>query len=58
MVVIALIEIKKSHNEVEENFMKMFDGYRTEPGKTFTFRVWTEAEYLKKVKPNGSKLIE
>ncbi len=45
-------------DDLEKVFKKSFDGYRTEPGKPFTFRVWTEAEFEQKVKPYGYNLFK
>ena len=41
-----------------ETYFKNISGYRTEVGKEFTFRVWTEAEFNSIVKNNGYKLFE
>ncbi len=45
-------------NEIETIFRNTFPGYRYDPSKPFTFRVWTEAEFAEKVVPYGFKLIE
>jgi hypothetical protein len=50
-------EIANISNDLEASFISNFPGYRTEPGKPFTFRVWTEAEYQTKVVPFGHKII-
>ena len=51
-------EITQLSDDLEASFISNFPGYRTEPGKPFTFRVWTEAEYQTKVVPFGHKLID
>lgn len=43
-------------NKLDKAFLKI-SGYRFEPGRPFTFRVWTMSEYLKEVKPKGCKLF-
>ena len=50
-------EIEIIAKDLESSFIKI-SGYRTEAGKTFTFRVWTQAEFDNIVKPNGYKLFE
>ena len=51
-------EIAQIADDLEASFISNFPGYRTEPGKPFTFRVWTEAEFQNIVVPNGYKLID
>ncbi|KNY30114.1 hypothetical protein [Pseudobacteroides cellulosolvens] len=53
-----LPEFKLIADDLEEAFINSLSGYRTELGKPFTFRIWTEAEYLSKVVPYGYKLLE
>jgi filamentous hemagglutinin len=50
-------EVNTINQELEPLF-KNISGYRTEVGKPFTFRVWTEVEFIEKVKPFGYKLFE
>lgn len=52
-----IAEISPIADELEAAF-KNLSGYRTEVGKPFTFRVWTQTEFDKIVKPNGYKLFE
>lgn len=47
--------LAKVSSKIEKELQKAFPGYRTEPGKPFTFRVFTKAEFEKIVKPNGYK---
>jgi hypothetical protein len=49
--------IEKIADDLELHYTNI-SGYRTEIGKPFTFRVWTQAEFDKIVKPNGFKLFE
>lgn len=46
-----VVEIKNIADELESSF-KLISGYRTEPGKPFTFKIFTEAEFNSIVKPN------
>lgn len=52
-----ITDIEKIADDLEISY-KNISGYRTEVGKPFTFRVWTQAEFDKIVKPNGYKLFE
>lgn len=45
-------------NELEFHFKETFKGYRVDPKKPFTFRVWTENEYINKIKQKGARLIQ
>jgi hypothetical protein len=40
-------------NTLDKSFKELFSGYRTEPGKLFTFRVFTKAEFEKLAKAYG-----
>lgn len=51
-------EISDLCDDLELLFQSQFSGYRLEPNKPFTFRVWTEAEFQSKVVPYGYKLIQ
>ncbi len=42
-------------DDLEKAFQNNFTGYRVEKNKPFTFRVFTEVEFEKVVKPNGFK---
>ncbi len=53
-----LPEVEGIADSLESTFINSLDGYRVEAGKPFTFRIFTEAEYLSKVQPNGCKLFE
>lgn len=50
------VQYKNLCNEIE-NILKTIPGYRVEPGKPFTFRVWTEKEFTDKIKPEGYSLF-
>lgn len=51
-------ELRHICEELERTFIKTFKGYRTKPGKQFTFRVWTEAEFKNKVERFGYVFID
>lgn len=52
------IKIVSQVDWIESKLINNLDWYRTEPWKEFTFRVYTQNEFEKKVKSNWYKLIK
>jgi hypothetical protein len=50
-------EIAKLSEEIEKTLIEQFPGYRIDPDKPFTFRIFTEAEFRKSVVPFGYKTV-
>jgi TANFOR domain-containing protein len=50
-------EIEKALNDLERTFSKKIKGYRVDPNKPFTFRVFTEYQYKYEIIPTGCKLV-
>ena len=51
-------DINQLSDNLESDFRNIFPGYRYEPDKPFTFRIYTEKEFNKKIFDKGVKSIE